>query len=285
MGHAAFQQHAVAREIFERADEALGYSLSSLCFEGSLKELTDTAIQQPALYTVGMAHWSVLISAETKPAAFHAGQSLGEITALAAAGYLTFEDGLHLAQRRGQLMKASGEKTPGAMTAVLGLDKKLVESCCTHAREDSGLTISIANDNSPMQQIIAGETYAVELAETQLRAAGARKLVRLPISIASHCALMRDVAAQFQAVLNSVDFSQGTVPVMGNVSASIIPAAPAAIRSELTRQLTSPVRWRESMLNLIDAGVDNFVEVGPGDTLTMLMRRIDRSVTRRAFQP
>ena len=285
MGHAAFQQHAVARDMFARADEALGFSISALCFEGSLAELTDTAIQQPALYTVGMAHWAVLVSAETQPPAFHAGQSLGEITALAAAGYLTFEDGLYLAQQRGQLMKASGEQTTGAMTAVLGLEIAQVKACCRAIRNEYGLIVSVANDNSAVQQIIAGETYAIELTEIRLRAAGAKKLVRLPISIASHCALMRSVSADFGRILNGVDFLEGSIPVMGNVSASTIPAAPAAIRSELSRQLTSPVRWRESMINLVATGVTTFIEVGPGDTLTRLMKRIDRNVTRHTFQP
>ena len=288
MGSASYAKHEASRTIFERATAFLGYDIADLCFSGPIDKLTDTEFQQPALFTVGMAHWAAILHApyhvSTPP--YLAGQSLGEITALTAAGYFLFENGLHLAQQRGRLMKQSAETTKGGMTAILGLEAEVTAQICAEVQTETGQILQLANDNSPVQQIISGELDALESAETRLKQAGAKKTVRLAISIASHCDLMQDVAAEFSNVLAKVAVRKGNLAVVSNVSAEILPTNnPDAIRNELITQLTAPVRWRESMLTLRALGVDTFIEVGPGDVLTKLMKRIDRTTKREVWQP
>ncbi len=283
MGLWTIQQSAEARALFERADGQLGYALSDLCFYGPKERLTETVVQQPANFVLGMARWAVICERdEWSQPAFVVGQSMGAITALAAAGAVSFEDGLRLAQRRGELMAAAGVRRAGAMAAVLGLSAEITRRVCADVSAETNQILQLANDNSPVHQNISGQAEAVALALPRLKAAGARKLVRLPISIASHCDLMTTMAEQFAEVVATVEFQDASVPLVSNVSAEPIQAA-ADLQREIVDHLTRPVRWRESMLQLRDLGVDTFVDVGPGESLSKLMKRIDRSATRKAY--
>ncbi len=287
MGRTLYERDPAARAVFDQADELLGFPLSTLCFEGPAEVLTDTINQQPALYVTGVAAWRVMQAQgqEVWPAAaYFAGHSLGEFTALTAAGSLDFAAGLALVRRRGELMKAAGETAPGAMAAVLGLDGEVVAAACRQAQAESGRPVQVANDNCPGQIVISGDDAALTLALDLLQAAGARKLVRLPITIAAHSPLMASAAAAFAAAVGETPLRRPDAPVIGNTSARPL-ADPEAIRAELVAQLTGNVRWTESMRFLLAEGVERFVEVGPGDVLTGLMKRIERSVERLAFMP
>jgi [acyl-carrier-protein] S-malonyltransferase len=285
MGRTLYEREPAARAVFDQADGILGFALSTLCFVGPADELTDTANQQPALYVTGVAAWRV-IQAHGEPArpaaAYFAGHSLGEFTALTAAGSLDFADGLALVRRRGELMKAAGQTAPGAMAAVLGLDGEVVAAACRQAQAESGRAVQIANDNCPGQIVISGDEKALTMAVELLQRAGARKLVRLPITIAAHSPLMATAAADFATVVGRTPLRRPEAPVIGNTSAQPL-NDPEAIRAELVAQLTGSVRWTESMRHLLAQSVGRFVEVGPGDVLTGLMKRIDRNVERQAF--
>ncbi len=282
MGQALYQTYPEARVIFAQADDVLGINLSRLCFEGPKETLTDTLNAQPAILTVSLAALEVLKSqglyASAEPA-FVAGHSMGEFSALVAAGCLSFTDALRLVRERGRLMKLAGERNPGGMAAVLGLEVAVLARACAEAREATGGVAQIANDNCPGQTVISGDQETLELAMEKAQAAGAKKVVRLAVSIASHSPLMTCISDEFGAVVEAAPIADAAIPLVANVSAEPIQSA-ADIRTELKAQLTSPVRWTDSMRWLIEQGVDQAVEVGPQDVLTKLMRRIDRSVSR-----
>ncbi len=282
MGQALYEQEPAARAVFDQADELLGFSLSRLCFEGPQETLTDTVNQQPALYVTSMAAWAVWQRHEQTPPLFMAGHSLGELTALAAAGAYSFEAGLALVRRRGELMKRAGEQTPGAMAAVLGLEGPQVDEICAQAREQSGAPLQVANDNCPGQTVISGDARALEAALALAEAAGARKLVRLPITIAAHSPLMAPAAEAFAGAVAHTAIMPAQAPIIANTTATPI-SAPDDIRRELAAQLTGSVQWAASMRYARDRGGERFVELGPGDVLTSLMKRIDRKAQRSAF--
>lgn len=283
MGRELNIRSAAARAVFVQADEQLGYSVSSLCFEGPEEALKDTVNQQPCLFTVSMAMWHAMAEQGWEPPAFVAGHSLGELSALTAAGSLTFHDGLALVQKRGQLMKAAGEEQPGAMAAILALEVDTVKEICAQASAETGLPLQLANDNCPGQLVISGHGDALEKAMALAESAGARKVVRLPISIAAHSALMVPAAAEFARAVDETPIQPPNMPVIGNVNG--LPLATAdEIRAELKAQLTSPVSWTDSMNYLLQQGVDTVVEVGPGDVLLSLMKRIDRKAKRIKFE-
>lgn len=283
MGRELNIRSAAARAVFVQADEQLGYSVSSLCFEGPEEALKDTVNQQPCLFTVSMAMWHAMAEQGWEPPSFVAGHSLGELSALTAAGSLTFHDGLALVQKRGQLMKAAGEEQPGAMAAILALEVDAVKEICAQASTETGLPLQLANDNCPGQLVISGHGDALEKAMALAESAGARKVVRLPISIAAHSALMAPAAAEFARAVDATPIQPPNMPVIGNVNG--LPLATAdEIRAELKAQLTSPVSWTDSMNYLLQQGVDTVVEVGPGDVLLSLMKRIDRKTTRIKFE-
>lgn len=287
MGRALYEHEPAARAVFDQADRQLGFSLSALCFEGPEAELTDTLNQQPALYVTGIAAWRVLQeqgAPQWPEPTFFAGHSLGEFTALTAAGSLSFTDGLALVRRRGELMKYADETAPGAMAAILGLDGTVVAAACHAARQESGRAVQVANDNCPGQIVISGDREALALALEVLQDAGARKIVPLPITIAAHSPLMASAAAELAVAVNATPLQPPSVPVIGNTSAQPLTSADA-IRAELIAQLTGSVRWTESMRYLRSQGVERFVEVGPGEVLTGLMKRIDRGAKRQAFMP
>jgi len=283
MGRELYDREPVARALFDEADERLGFGLSRLCFDGPEEALTDTAVQQPALFTTSLAAWAVLRQRGAADAAYVAGHSLGEFSALAAVGALTFADGLALVRRRGELMKLAGERSPGGMAAILGLDAGPVAELCAQVAAESGRFVGVANDNCPGQIVISGDETALTLAMDRLAAAGARKIVRLPISIAAHTPLMASVAGEFAAAVDAAPVAEAAIPVIANVSARPV-QSPDEIRAELKAQLTSPVAWTESVRCLSEQGVDTYVEVGPGDVLLGLVKRIDRGALRVKFE-
>ncbi len=283
MGRDLVEAFPAARETFEQADALLGFSLSNLCFNGPDEDLNDTINTQPALYVAGIAALRVLQTAlpDARPT-FVAGHSLGEFTALAAAGALTFEDGLRLVRERGRLMKEAGEKSPGAMAALLGLESESVRDVCARASQQTGGILILANDNCPGQSVISGDDATLDIGLELAKAAGAKRAVKLPISIAAHSPLMESASGEFRQVLQATPFQAPIVPVIGNVEASPLNDV-TGIRLELDQQLTHSVRWTESVQTMIAAGAETFLEFGSKDVLVGLIKRIDRAKTGRAL--
>jgi [acyl-carrier-protein] S-malonyltransferase len=279
MGNDLYSSFSAAREMFDQANQVLGINISQLCFNGPADTLNDTWNTQPAILATGIAALRVL-QAE-KPEMDHpvyvAGHSMGEFSALIAAGAISFEDGLKLVRERGRLMKQAGEQSPGGMAAILGLECGPVEEICSTVREQSGEYVGVANDNCPGQIVISGATSALERAMELAKEQGAKRATRLAVSIAAHSPLMVEAAAEFRRILDATPFHKPSVPLVANAAAAPL-TAPDDIRDALGRQLTSPVRWTESVRWMIDQGVTCFIEVGPKDVLTGLLRRIDRSV-------
>ncbi len=283
MGKDLADTYPIVRQTFEQADDILGFALSDLCFNGPEDMLNDTINTQPALYTAGIA---ILKALQTELSvavpSFVAGHSLGEFTALAAAGAVSFEDGLRLVRERGRLMQAAGTQSPGAMAAVLGLDASVVREVCTRASQQTGGVLILANDNCPGQNVISGDDATLEVGMQLLGEAKAKKVVKLPISIAAHSPLMESASAEFRQVLAETQFAAPRVPIYGNVDASPLVDVDA-IRRELDLQLTNSVRWTESVQAMIGAGAEVFIELGPKDVLTGLLKRIDRSKSGKAI--
>ncbi|MFO7322825.1 MAG: ACP S-malonyltransferase [Chloroflexota bacterium] len=277
MGKDLADAFPAARSTFEQADDVLGFSLSRLLFEGPESDLNDTLNTQPALYVCGIATLRAL-QAELPQlqAAYMAGHSLGEFTALAAAGAFSFEDGLRLVRERGRLMKAAGEEKPGAMAALLGLDAEVVRDICERASSETGRLVVLANDNCPGQIVISGESEALDRAVELAKEAGARRAVRLAVSIASHSPLMQSAAEAFAGVLESTPITAPQAVVIANTSVTPLETEDA-IRQELRVQLVQSVRWTETVRALAARGVTTFLEFGPKDVLTGLLRRIDNS--------
>ncbi len=279
MGKDFVSEYPAARAIFEQADEILGFKISVLCFDGPDDELNDTINTQPALYTCGVAILRALesILPDARPLLV-AGHSLGEFTALAAAGVVSFEDGLRLVRERGRLMKAADEQSPGAMAALLGLNADVVGEICARASQETGGILVLANDNCPGQVVISGDDVTLQLAITLAKEAKVKKAVKLPISIAAHSPLMEPAAALFRQTLSEVNFQPPQVPLYGNLTAAPLVTVDD-IRHELDAQLTGGVRWTESVQAMVAAGVEQFAEFGPKDVLVSLLKRIDRSVS------
>ncbi|VAW37196.1 Malonyl CoA-acyl carrier protein transacylase [hydrothermal vent metagenome] len=279
MGLELYQNTPEARAVFDQADKLLGFSLSALCFEGPEETLTDTVNQQPALFVTSLAMWQRMQTQGWAMPAYMAGHSLGELSALTAAGALSFVDGLRLVRQRGELMKAAGEREPGAMAAILALDIPTVTAVCQQASEESGRSVQVANDNCPGQVVISGDEVALTLAMELAQAAKARKVVRIPITIAAHSKLMASAAEAFAQAVDDIPIHPPTIPVIGNVTAQPL-TTPEQIRDELKAQLTSRVAWTDSINYLLAQGVERFVEVGSGDTLLSFMKRINRKAKR-----
>jgi len=278
MGRELAQTSPAAQRIFAEADETLGFQLSTLCWEGPEEVLTDTVNAQPALLTCSIAALRALEEklGEIKPALV-AGHSMGEISALVAAGSLEFEDGLQLVRRRGEVMKAAGEKSPGGMAASLGLDAPVLIEACAEASAATGGRVQVANDNCPGQVVISGENAALEKAIELAKARGAKKVRKLPVSIASHSPLMESAAEEFARAVDAMPFIAPVPPVVGNIKALPL-TDPNEIRAELPAQLISPVRWTESVRYMIGQGVTLFIELGSKDVLTTFFKRIDENV-------
>lgn len=279
MGRELAVAYPEARRAFEEADDVLGFGLSRLAWEGPEEELTATSNAQPALLTHSIAVHRVVRS-ELGEVGLAAGHSLGEFTAWVASGAISFADGLRTVRRRGELMQRSGTERPGTMAALLGLDDESVERVCAEASADGGEVVP-ANYNSPGQLVISGDVAAVERAMELARSAGAKRAVRLNVSGAFHSPLMAPAAAGLAEQLESVVPGRPGFAVVSNVTAAPVTDGGEAKRL-LVAQLTSPVRWTASMRTMLDAGVARFFELGAGNVLTGLLRRIERGAECRA---
>jgi len=261
------------REVYERADEALGARLSRLCWKGPEDELTATQNAQPAILVHSYAVWT-LVGPEIGGVAVAAGHSLGEFTAHLIAGTFGFEDALRIVRRRGELMAASGAERPGTMAAVLGLDEEVLSSICARVTEG---TVVPANLNAPGQVVISGDVAAVEAAGALATEAGARRVVPLNVSGAFHSPLMEVAAAGLEMALDGVELSTPAFPVIANATAGAVETADAA-RETLLAQLTSPVRWVEGLARMRELEPDAWLELGPGTVLAGLLKRFDREL-------
>jgi [acyl-carrier-protein] S-malonyltransferase len=280
MGEALYRNNPEAQTIFSQAEEVLDLPVTQLCFEGPEERLTDTINTQPAILTTSVAAMEVMkAQGRYAPPDYVAGHSMGEFSALVAAGALSFPDALRLVRERGRLMKLAGDLSPGGMAAVIGLGVDVLAAACDEARQATGGVMQIANDNCPGQTVISGDKPTLHVALEKIEGAGARKVVPLAISIAAHSPLMAVVATEFATAVDAAAITDAAVPVVANVSARPISNA-EEIRAELKAQLTSPVRWTDSMRYLVQQGVSKVVEIGPKNVLTGLMRRIDRQVER-----
>ncbi len=276
MGRELADSEPEVAEIFETADDILGYSISTICWQGPESTLNDTEFTQPALLTHSIAVYQALRHRipDIAPRSM-AGHSMGEFSALVASGALSFSDGLKLVRRRGELMKAAGEGSPGGMAAVLGVDLGVVEKACERASDRAGAPVVVANDNCPGQVVISGADEPLSMAIGDLKSAGARKIVRLAVSIAAHSPLMEPIQDLFAATVARTPLGEPEFPVYSNVLARPMHSS-GDIRADLGAQLTSRVRWTESMRNMLGEGIDTFLELGSGSVLAGLMRRIDR---------
>ena len=261
-----------ARHAFEEADEALGFSLTRLCFEGSDSDIRPTEIAQPALLTCSIAALRCITEQNIHPTAA-AGHSLGEYTALVAAGALSFADGVRLVRRRGQLMAEAGVASPGAMAAVLGLDGATVTNVCELVLRETGEIVVPANFNAPGQVVISGTSEGVNAASTRLKLAGASRVIPLAVSGAFHSPLMTAAARGMEAELVRTAFSPAEIPVIANTTAAPV-VSPEEIRTALVCQMASGVRWDESIRSLRDMGVTHYLELGSGKVLSGLARKI-----------
>ncbi|MEM6703294.1 MAG: ACP S-malonyltransferase [Acidobacteriota bacterium] len=272
MGQELAEAESVAREVFDEADEALGESLSGLCWGGPESDLQLTANTQPAILTTSVAALRVLQQAGHEPQVV-AGHSLGEYSALVACGSLAFADAVRLVRRRGQLMQEAVPVGVGAMAAILGLDDAAVRNVVDASRGDE--VLDVANLNAPGQTVIAGHASAVERANEKAQEAGARRAVLLPVSAPFHCPLMQPAREGLLPMLEATEFADPRVPIVVNVDAAPVKTGDEA-RDALVRQIESPVRWVESIEHIVEQGTTDFVEVGPGGVLRGLIRRIHK---------
>jgi [acyl-carrier-protein] S-malonyltransferase len=270
MGQALCRAFPESRAAFDEADAALGFGLSRLCFEGPEAELQLTANTQPAILTASVAALRPLVARGVRPA-WVAGHSLGEYSALVAAGVLSLAAAVVAVRRRGQYMQEAVPPGAGAMAAVLGLELAATEAACREAAE--GEVVSAANINAPGQVVIAGHVAAVGRAGQRCKARGAKRVVPLPVSAPFHCALMEPAQQRLAADLQALAFAPPALPLVNNVDAAPVRTAEAC-RDGLVRQVSASVRWQESVERLAREGVDTFVEVGPGTVLCGLVRKI-----------
>jgi len=278
MGKELFEAFAVARQVFEEADDALGFSISRLCFDGPVEDLQLTENTQPAILTVSVAAFRAMTEAGISAPAFVAGHSLGEYSALVAAGALKLSDAVRTVRARGRYMQEAVPVGTGAMAAVIGGDLSDIQKVCEEASGHlfGGQVCSVANINSPNQVVIAGNTVAVDRAVELLNGI-VKRVIKLKVSAPFHCALMKPAQDRLAPDLERLVFKEPAMQVVTNVDASAT-SAPDGLRDALVRQVSAPVRWLESMQFLVQEGVDTFVEAGPGKVLTGLMRQINRDV-------
>jgi [acyl-carrier-protein] S-malonyltransferase len=272
MGRDLYQDFSTAKTVFDQADEALGFSLSRLCFDGPEDELRQTINAQPAIVTVSFACLEASREmGNLPPASFVAGHSLGEYTALAAAEVLDFADAVYLARERGRLMHEAGQLTPGGMSAIIGLDEAPLAELCAEAGA------KVANINCPGQIVISGAeenlNQAVELAKSR----GAHRAIPLQVSGAFHTQLMQPAVDGMTEIMVKLEFKDPTTPIIGNTTAKPLTTA-AAVKEELLNQLCNCVQWQRSVEYMVNQGVNTFIEIGPGRVLAGLIKRIDRGV-------
>ena len=279
MGKQVHDEYPQVKELFSKASDVLGYDLAELCFDGPAEKLNSTVISQPALYVTSMAAVEVL--KHTAPdsvdsCAGAAGLSLGEYSALAFAGVMTFEDGLRLVQKRGEAMQAAADETPSGMVSVLGLDREKVEAVCDAARVE-GETLQVANLLCPGNIAVSGHQASCDRVEAAAQEAGAMKTIPLTVAGAFHTPIMQSAVDKLTAALSDVNFSSPRVPVYSNVDAQTH-TDPDEIRALLVQQVSSPVLWNTSMHNMLEDGFDEFYEVGEGRVLRSLLKRINRKL-------
>jgi len=272
MGAKLFEASAAVRDVYRAAEKVLGYDIADLCHNGPEDRLNTTEYTQPAILTASIAAWG-LVKDRGLSATVLAGHSLGEYTALVAAGGLTFPDAVALVRNRGRYMQEAVPAGVGAMAAILGLDRSTVDEICRVASENG--IVSSANINSPIQIVIAGEAGAVQAAMALAKEKGARRIVPLSVSVPSHCALMKPASERLAQDLERINLLPLKIPVVTNVDAVPITSGEAA-RTALIRQLDSPVLWVDTIQRMVLDGITTFVEIGPGTVLSGLVRRITK---------
>lgn len=275
MGKDLFDQYDVAKRLFTEADEALGYSIKDMCFEGPADDLKLTANTQPAILTVSVIVNEILKEHGVQPDVA-GGHSLGEYSALVAAGVLSFKDAVALVHKRGQYMQEAVPVGEGGMAAIIGLDDETIAAACEKATKEAG-EVQPVNFNCPGQTVIAGTTHGVEKAVEELKAAGAKKAVVLPVSAPFHSTLMKPAAEKLAAELDKVAIHDAAFPVVSNFTGELETKA-EEIKANLVAQADHPVRWIACVKTMQAFGADTFVEAGPGKTLCGFNRRIDRSI-------
>jgi [acyl-carrier-protein] S-malonyltransferase len=275
MGKDAYESNAAARGIFDQADEALGFGLSALAFEGPEEQLRQTANTQPALLATSIALLEMYKAQQLKPD-FVAGHSLGEYSALVAAGVLAFEDAIRLVRARGQFMEQAVPSGKGAMAAVLGAEREPLQALCTDVTASAGL-VELANVNCPGQIVVSGSTEGVAAVAERGKEAGAKRVIPLDVSGPFHSSLMQPAADALKADLAKIQFHTAQVPVIANVHALPVTSGDE-LRELLVKQVVSPVQWEDTIKYLIGEGVDTFVEIGSGTVLAGLIKKIDKSV-------
>jgi [acyl-carrier-protein] S-malonyltransferase len=283
MGADLIAKYPAAAKVFEEADAILGLPFSKLMFQGPATELDETVNTQPALYIHSIAVLRALESAiggPVRPIAA-AGHSLGEFTALTAAGALTFSEGVRLVRQRAIFMNEAGKTSQGGIAAVLGMELEPIREVCREATAQVGRPVVIANDNCPGQVAISGDVTALDVALNLLKERGAKRVLRLAVSVAPHSPLMAPAAESFRQALNGVTFLGPRFPVIGNVSAAPL-STREEIYDELSAQIVASVRWTESMLTLRTMGTVTFIELGSKDVLTGLLKRIDKAAVGKA---
>ncbi len=276
MGRDAYEQSELARGVFEQADAELAESLSGLIFEGTEAELKKTANTQPALLTASVAYWTLLNQAGVH-ADVMAGHSLGEYSALVAAGAISFADAVRTVRRRGLLMEQAVPAGQGGMAAILGAEREALAGLCAQVSDSVG-RVELANVNCPGQIVISGETAAVQAVADQVKSIGAKRAIVLEVSGPFHSSMMQSAANALADSLGALVWHQPSVPVVSNVTA--LPVTSASEFAELLkRQVVSPVLWEDSIQQMVSDGVDTFIEIGPGNVLSGLIKKIDKSVT------
>ncbi|HZJ21972.1 MAG TPA: ACP S-malonyltransferase [Anaerolineales bacterium] len=282
MGSELAAQFPDAKKVFDEADSTLGFSLSNLMWAGPDTELNETINTQPALYVHSIAAWSTFtrLYPDFKPVAV-AGHSLGELSALTASGALGFSDGLKLVRTRGELMKRAGLLNPGGMAAILGVDIPTLDRVCAEA-STADEVVQVANDNCPGQVVISGHKTALERAMAGAKAVGAKRALPLPVSIAAHSPLMDSIQSDWNAAVDACAMSDPTIPVISNVHAKAMNVADE-LRADIKAQMQSRVRWTESVQMMLGSGIRAYAEVGSGEVLLGLIKRIDPSAVRVAL--
>jgi len=273
---ADFSDNEIVQQTFLQASQALGYDLWQLVSQGPVEKLNQTNFTQPALLTASVALYRLWLSNSSVIPAMFAGHSLGEYSALVCAEVISLEQAVKLVEKRGEYMQASVPEGVGAMAAIIGLDDQAIIDACATASENE--VVSAVNFNSPGQVVIAGHKAAVERAGVLCKEAGAKRVLPLPVSVPSHCALMQDAATQLAQQFNQVDFNQPIIPVINNVDVATETDV-EAIKKALVKQLYSPVRWTETIQKLASSDIDTILEVGPGKVLQGLIKRIDKSIS------
>lgn len=282
MGKELYDEFDIARKTFQEASDVLGFDLSKLCFEGEQSELSLTANAQPALLTTSIACLRVLESETSLKPNYVAGHSLGEYTALVANGAIELSDAVHTVRKRGEFMQQAVPVGIGAMAAVLGLEKEKVEKICNQVSQN-GMVASPANLNAPGQTVISGNKEAIEEASEIAKSEGAKRVVPLDVSAPFHCALMKPAADSLSGVLDEISVSKMSAPLVANCTASVTNDS-SKIKELLISQVTSPVRWFESVEVLQNEGCDKFIEIGPKNVLSGLIKRTLSDVTVSNFE-